>query len=73
MKRNMSSADRILRAAVVAVALVVVGIVIGALSVLGIVLSVVAAVMVATAAIGVCPLYTLIGFNTCGRTVGAPR
>ena len=63
--KNMGTADRILRAAVVAVALVVVAIVVGVSSAVGIIALVVAAVMVLTAAVGFCPLYRLVGVSTC--------
>lgn len=63
MTRNMGRRDRLIRAFLVAPLLVVVAV--GAGSVLGIVLLVLAGVMVATAAIGHCPLYRLVGLSTC--------
>ena len=64
MKKNMGNADRILRlliAGVVAV-LYFTHIITG---VLGIVLLVLAGVFVLTSLVSFCPLYTLIGLNTC--------
>jgi hypothetical protein len=57
MKQNLGPTDRWLRALVVAPVLAVLGVVVGAGSVVGILLFVLAAVMVATAAVGWCPLY----------------
>jgi hypothetical protein len=65
MKRNMGTADRIVRAAIVAPLAIIVGIVAGAGSVLGIILFVVAGIMLVTAAAGSCPLYRLVGLSTC--------
>lgn len=61
----MGSADRIIRliAAAVLAALYFTGTVSGTL---GIVLLVLAIVFVATSALSFCPLYTLVGVNTCG-------
>lgn len=67
MKHNMGSIDRWIRGVVIAPLLVVLGIVVGASSALGIVLFVVAAVMVATAAVGYCPLYAPLHLDTCHR------
>ena len=65
MNINMGSIDRMLRAFVVAPAAIVVALVVGAGSVTGIVLLVIAAIMLATAAVGFCPLYKLLRINTC--------
>jgi uncharacterized membrane protein len=62
MKRNESNADRILRA-VLGVALVGGGLLIGGW--VALVLYVVAAVLLFTAATGFCPLYRLLGIDTC--------
>lgn len=67
MKMNMGKVDRMLRAFVAAPVLIVLGLVAGAGSVLGIVLFVLAAVMLATAAAGYCPLYAPFGIKTCPR------
>jgi hypothetical protein len=64
MKKNMGNADRIVRflvAALVAV-LYFTNVITGTL---GIVLLVVAGVFVLTSLVSFCPLYTLIGVNTC--------
>jgi len=64
MKKNMGNADRIVRillAAFVAV-LYFTNIISGTV---GVVLLVLAGVFVATSLVSFCPLYTLIGMNTC--------
>ncbi len=67
MSKNMSNLDRGLRAFLVAPIAIVVAFVVGAGSILGIVLLAIAAIMLATSAIGYCPLYTLLHLNTRGR------
>jgi hypothetical protein len=62
--KNVGSTDRTVRFAVAAVALVL-ALVVGAGSVGGIVLLAVAAIMAVTGAVGFCPLYRLVGVNTC--------
>ena len=64
MKKNMGSADRIIR--------IVLAVVMGALhftgtvsGTLGIVLLVLAIVFAATSLVSFCPLYTLMGLSTC--------
>jgi hypothetical protein len=64
MNANVGNADKLIRV-VLAVAAAVVAFVTGASSVLGIVLLVVAAVLLVTAAVGFCPLYRVLGMNTC--------
>ena len=64
MSKNEGNLDRIARV-VIAVVAVVVAIAVGIGSVGGIVLLVVAAVMLGTAAVGFCPLYRVLGINTC--------
>ncbi len=64
MKKNMGSTDRIARAAV-AVGLVIVAAVVGFGTIGGIIALVLAAVMAATAAVGVCPAYVPFGITTC--------
>jgi hypothetical protein len=64
MNRNMSNLDRGIRALVVAPALIVVAILLGAGSVAGIVLFALAAIMLATSAVGFCPLYTAFHIAT---------
>ena len=68
MTRNMSNLDRGLRALVVAPVAIVLAIVVGAGSIGGILLFALAAIMVATSAVGFCPLYALLHLNTRGRT-----
>lgn len=65
MKQNMGWIDRSLRIVVAAGAISASG-VLGFSTAGGIVLLVVAAVMVATAASGFCPLYRLVGLDTLG-------
>lgn len=64
MKKNMGNADRIIR--------LLIAVVIGILyftniisGTLGIVLLVLAGVFVLTSLVSFCPLYTLVGLNTC--------
>lgn len=64
MKVNMGSADRKLRAFIVAPVLIVVGLLVGPASWLAIVLYALAAVMLGTAAVGSCPLYLPFGLRT---------
>ncbi len=65
MKANMGSIDRIIRVllAVIVAVLYFTGVVTGTL---GIVLMVAAAVFVLTSLISFCPLYPILGINTCG-------
>jgi hypothetical protein len=70
MKHNVGTTDRWLRALVVAPVLVLLALLVGAGSVLGIILFVVAAVMVATAVVGFCPLYSLLHVDTCRTRTG---
>ncbi len=67
MNRNMSNLDRGLRSFLIAPAAVAVAVVVGGGSIAGIVLLVLAAIMLATSAIGFCPLYALLRLNTRGR------
>jgi len=62
MKRNESTIDRVLRA-VLGVVLAGIGLALGGVP--AIVLYVLAAVMLVTAATGFCPLYKLLGIDTC--------
>lgn len=64
MTKNMGSADRKLRAFVAAPVLVVAGVLVGPAGVLAIVLYALAGVMLATAAVGFCPLYVPFGVRT---------
>jgi hypothetical protein len=67
MTRNMRNLDRGLRAFVVAPAAVIAALSIGAGSV-GVALLALAAIMLATSAVGFCPLYKLLHMDTRGRT-----
>jgi fatty acid desaturase len=64
MKKNMGTADRIIRIILAAVfaTLYFTNIVTGAA---GVILLIVGAVFLVTSLISFCPLYTLIGLNTC--------
>ncbi|MBL0132673.1 MAG: DUF2892 domain-containing protein [Chitinophagaceae bacterium] len=66
MKKNMGSADRIIRLLLAAVFayLYFGGVVTGTL---GIVLVVLGGVFALTSLISFCPLYTLVGMNTCPK------
>ena len=68
MTRNMSTLDRRLRAFVVAPLLVVAALLVGAGTVPAILLFALAAVMLATSAVGYCPLYTLLRVTTARKT-----
>ncbi|MHB1817182.1 MAG: YgaP family membrane protein, partial [Streptosporangiaceae bacterium] len=73
MHRNTGNTDRALRG-VLAIGAVAGSAVVGFSSGWGIVLLVVAAVMVLTGASGFCPIYRLVGINTCGaRGCGSAR
>ncbi|MDX1603338.1 MAG: DUF2892 domain-containing protein [Salinimicrobium sediminis] len=65
MKRNMGTADRIVRLiiAAVIVGLFYTNVISGTL---GIVLLILAGVFVLTSLVSFCPLYTMFGLNTCG-------
>lgn len=64
MKKNMGSADRILRL-LVAISLAWLYIAKVVTGSIGIVLLVLAVVFAITSLINFCPLYTLLGINTC--------
>ncbi|MGZ4300501.1 MAG: YgaP family membrane protein [Gaiellaceae bacterium] len=68
MSRNMNTTDQALRAFLVAPAAIVGAFVVGAGSIAGILLFALAAIMLATSAVGFCPLYKLLHLNTRGRT-----
>ncbi|MBP6532188.1 MAG: DUF2892 domain-containing protein [Bacteroidia bacterium] len=64
MKKNMGSTDKIIRTII---ALVIAGLYFGNVitGTLGIVLLIFAVVFLLTSLISFCPLYTIIGVNTC--------
>lgn len=66
MKKNMGNTDRIIRviAAIVFAVLYFTGTVTGTI---GLVLVVLGAVFLATSFISFCPLYALVGMNTCEK------
>ena len=66
MKKNMGNTDRIIRviAAVIFSALYFTGTVTGTF---GMILLVIGAIFLATSLINFCPLYTLLGVNTCEK------
>ena len=67
MKKNMGNADRIIRitSAIVFGILYFTGTITGAL---GIILLIFGAVFLLTSFVGFCPLYALLGMNTCSNT-----
>jgi hypothetical protein len=67
MSKNMNTLDRRVRALLVAPVAIVVGILIGPGSIGAIVLYALAAIMLATSAIGFCPLYSLFRWSSRGR------
>jgi len=67
MKQNMGTADRLIRLLVAAPALLVLAYLVGFASVVGVIATVLAAVMVATAAMGFCPLYAPFHLRTNAR------
>ena len=67
MTKNMGTIDRAARAFLIAPTAAIAALALGAASITGIVLLVVAGAMVATAAVGFCPLYSLLGISTRGR------
>lgn len=64
MKKNMGTADRIIRIVIAAIAVILyfTGTITG---VLGIALMVVAAIFLLTSFVSFCPLYTLLGLRSC--------
>ena len=67
MHKNMSTFDRRLRGFLVAPLAIIIALVVGVGSVAGILLVIVAAIMLATSAVGFCPLYALLRFDSRGR------
>ncbi|NCT74567.1 MAG: DUF2892 domain-containing protein [Chitinophagaceae bacterium] len=66
MKKNMGNSDRIVR---ILIAAVLAGLYFGGIltGTLGLILVIVAGVFLLTSLVGVCPLYSLIGVNSCPR------
>jgi len=71
MRVNMGSIDRLVRTFVVAPVAIVVAVVVGVGSMTGIVLLVLAGVMLATSAVGFCPLYKALKIDTRSRSGSA--
>lgn len=71
MHRNMGTADRLVRAVVVAPLLLVLALVVADTMLIGVALVTLAGVMLLTAAVGFCPLYVPLGVTTCSAR--APR
>lgn len=67
MQRNMGTADRVVRGVLLAPAATIAALAAGAGTLAGVILLVLAAVMLATALAGFCPLYRLFGIDTLGR------
>ncbi len=67
MSKNMNTLDRRVRALLVAPVMIVLGILIGPGSIGAIVLYALAAIMLATSATGLCPLYSLLHWSSRGR------
>ena len=67
MTCNMGRTDRMLRALLIAPVLVIIGVVAGPTGALAYVLYALAAVMLATSAVGFCPLYAPFKINTTSR------
>jgi len=64
MKHNMGTTDRLVRALLVAPALLILAALLGFATVAGVVATVLAVVMLATAAVGFCPLYVPFHLRT---------
>ncbi len=72
MRRNMGTVDRVARAVVAAPLLLVLALVVANSTLIGVALVTLAGVMLLTAAVGFCPLYVPLGFDTCPRTGSTP-
>ena len=74
MRGNMGTLDRVLRAVIIAPALIVLSLAVFDVgSVLGIVAFAFAGLMLATAGVGFCPFYTLFGISTLRSPVPAEQ
>lgn len=67
MKKNMGSADKVIRLVIAAVlvGLYFSGTITGTIGIIGLVVAIIFAL---TSVVSFCPLYTLIGFSSCPRT-----
>jgi len=66
MKKNMGTADRLIRL-IVALVIVVLLVTKTLAGTLALILGIFAAVFLVTSAIGFCPLYVLLKISTCGK------
>jgi Protein of unknown function (DUF2892) len=74
VKRNMGTLDRVIRAIVIAPVLVVLGaLVFQPGSPLSLIAFALAGIMLATSAVGFCPLYAPLGISTCPRRAANAR
>ncbi len=64
MNKNMGTTDRLVRAVLVAPVLLVLAFLVGWTTVAGVIATVLALVMLATAAVGFCPLYVPLHLHT---------
>ena len=71
MKVNMGSSDRITRLviAIVIVVLYLTDVISGTLAIIGLI---VAAIFLLTSFVRICPLYSILGINTCGKRKNLP-
>jgi hypothetical protein len=67
MNKNMGTADRLIRALLVAPVLLIVAYLVGFATVIGVIAMVLGVVMLATAAVGFCPLYAPFHLRTDGH------
>lgn len=72
MKRNMGFADRVLRI-LAAMVLIILSFTKFDTGIVSTVLLVVAGVFIITSIFGVCPLYSLLGINSCRRSQAGSR
>ncbi len=67
LTHNMGSVDRWVRGLIVGPGAIIAAVLIGAGSVLGIILIAIGVAMLVTAAVGTCPLYSVLGVDTHRR------
>jgi hypothetical protein len=71
MKKNMGITDRLVRGVLIAPTLVIVAFLVGFTTLVGVIAVALVAVMLATAAVGFCPLYVPFHLHTGRRRVSA--
>lgn len=66
MKKNMGNTDKLIRLIVAALlgVLVITGVLVGTLAIVGIIL---AGIFLLTSVLSFCPIYSLLGINTCPK------